>query len=86
MILQLTDAERQALEEHGGSPISMIDAQTNTRYVLLRADLYEQLKAVFEEEFDPRAVYPFVDRVMAADDAGDPTLAEYQDFSGRKSP
>jgi hypothetical protein len=46
--------------------------------VLLRAELYERYKAVFDEEFDPRESYPFIDPVMAEDDASDPTLAECQ--------
>ncbi len=68
MILQLTDDQRQALEERGGAPTDIVDAATNARYVLVRAELYEQFKAVFDEEFDPRDVYAFVDRVMAEDD------------------
>ncbi len=78
MIPQLTDDQRQALEERGGGPTDIVDAATNARYVLVRAELYEQFKAVFEEEFDPREVYPFVDRVMAEDDTSDPALAGYQ--------
>jgi hypothetical protein len=78
MIPQLTDDQRQALEERGGSPIDVVDAATNARYVLVPAELYERFKAVFEREFDPREVYPFVDQVMAEDDANDPALASYQ--------
>ena len=31
------------------------------------------------EDIDPRSAYPLVDRIMADDDARDPTLASYQD-------
>ncbi|MGC8641776.1 MAG: hypothetical protein ACP5XB_18060 [Isosphaeraceae bacterium] len=64
----LTDDQRQALDVQGGSPIYVVDLVTNARYVLLRADLFERFKAIFEEEFDPRETYAFVDRVMADDD------------------
>jgi len=76
----LTDEERQSLESCSGGPIYIIDSKTNARYALVRAELYEQFKAVFDEEFDPRAAYPLVQRVMAEDDANDPSLASYQDF------
>jgi len=79
MTPHLTDDQRQSLEEAGGAPLYLLDSKTNARYVLLPAELYEQFKAVFEEEFDPREAYPFVDRVMAEDDANDPSLASYQD-------
>jgi hypothetical protein len=85
MIPQLTDDQRQALEEQAGSPVYIADAKTNASYVLLRAEVYERYKAVFEAEFDPRETYPFIDRVMADDDAHDPTLAEYQRLRARSS-
>ena len=85
MTPQLTDDQRQALDVRGGSPIYVLDGVTNTRYVLLRAELYERFMAVFEEEFDPRETYPFVDRVMAEDDANDPTLASYQNLPPGRS-
>jgi hypothetical protein len=84
MTLHLTDAQRQAIEEHGGTPIPFVDASTNARYVLLRADQFEKVRSLFEEEdFDPREVYPFIDKVMQEDDALDPTLESYQDSPGR---
>jgi hypothetical protein len=85
MTPQLTDDQRQALDVRGGSPIYVLDAVTNTSYVLLRAEIYERFRAVFEEEFDPRETYPFVDRVMAEDDANDPALASYQNLPPGRS-
>ena len=59
---------------------------TNSSYVLIRAEQYEKVRALLEEEdFDPREAYPFVDEVMREDDALDPTLDSYQDSSGRPS-
>jgi hypothetical protein len=85
MTPQLTDDQRQALEERGGSPVYIVDSSTNASYVLLPAELYERFKAVFEGDFDPREVYPFIDRVMAEDDAKDPALASYQALSTGRS-
>jgi hypothetical protein len=78
MIVGLTAEQRQAIEECGGKPLYLVDAATNAGYVLMRAEQFEQLRTLLGEEFDPREAYPFVERVMQADDADDPSLASYQ--------
>ena len=88
MTTKLSDALRQAIEQECGSPVHLVDATTNARYVLMRADQYERVKAVFEREeqdFDPREAYPFVDEVMREDDANDPMLESYQSFAKQES-
>jgi hypothetical protein len=86
MIVNLTDDQRHAIEEHGGTPISLFDASTNSSYVLIRADQFEKVRALIEEgDYDPREAYPFIDKVMREDDALDPTLESYQEPSGRPS-
>ena len=84
MIPTLTDEQRRAIEEHGGTPILLLDVVTNASYVLMRAEQYEKVRALLEvEEFDPREAYPFIDEVMREDDALDPTLDSYQNAPGR---
>jgi hypothetical protein len=78
MTPHLTDDQLQALEERGGAPTYVVDLRSNISYVLLRAELYEQMKAALDEDFNPREAYPFVDRVMAEDDSNDPALAAFQ--------
>jgi hypothetical protein len=82
MNLKLTDDQRQAIEDHGGTPIYVINDMTNASYVLMRADQFERVKGVLEEnDFDPREAYQFVEKVMRSDDANDPTLNSYQNLS-----
>lgn len=59
MIPQLTDEQRQAIDEAGGrGPVSIVDHATSKRYVLLREDVYERLRALLsEEDFDIRETY-----------------------------
>jgi hypothetical protein len=88
MTTNLSDDLRHAFEQGGGSPVHLVDATTNERYVLMRADQYEKVKAIFEceeQDFDPREAYPFVDEVMRDDDANDPALESYQSFTKRES-
>lgn len=80
MTTKFSDDLRHALEQEGGTPLHLVDAATNVNYVLMRADQYEKVKAVFESggDLDPRDAYPLVDRLMQDDDALDPSLASYQ--------
>jgi hypothetical protein len=45
---------RQAVERAGDQPVEITDPQTNTDYVLLKADVYRRMREVLEEEADHR--------------------------------
>lgn len=79
-MIELTEPQRRALRAAGEAPVRFIDPDTSEEYVALRADVYTRLQrlAYDDSDFDPREAYPFVDRVMARDDANDPHLEEYQ--------
>jgi hypothetical protein len=88
MTTRLSDELRLALDQMRGNPVHLVDTTTNEGYVIMRADQYERVKAVFEREdhdFDPCEAYPFVDEVMRADDANDPALESYQSLSKKDS-
>jgi hypothetical protein len=72
----------QAVEASAGQPVRLTNPNTNTEYVLIRAEVFDRVKELFydDSEFDPREAYPLVDRVMAEDDANDPTLESYQQY------
>ena len=81
MAPSLTDQQRQALHETGDAgPVTVVDSATNTPYVLVRADMFEELQELrhWERDLNPQAAYPTVDRIMAEDDLRDPTLASDQ--------
>jgi hypothetical protein len=81
-MIELTEQQRQELSVP--EPVA-IDPLTRQEYVLVRKDLYERLRAVFDDEGpDMRAVGILVDRAMREEDEGDPTLASYQQNYGRK--
>jgi hypothetical protein len=64
-------------------PLQIIDPTTHVAYVLVRADVYEQMLGGMEE-LDPRSTYPFIEKVMQEDDARDPLLARYQQVASDK--
>jgi hypothetical protein len=74
-MIELTDVQRQALQE---PETPVLDPWTKQEYVLVRKEVYARMRAEAVEDFNPREFYPLVDRIMASDDAGDPTLESYQ--------
>jgi hypothetical protein len=50
----LTPELRQAVEQAGDQPVAINDPQTNTEYILLRADVYRHMREVLEEDEDRR--------------------------------
>jgi hypothetical protein len=87
MTPELTDEQRQAIEEHGGEPVYVVDAQTNASYVLIRAEQYRILTALFADiEFDPRELYPLSARSAAAAGWDDPDMDVYNEYDAQKKP
>jgi hypothetical protein len=83
MIPKLADDLRQAIEEHGGKPLYLVDA-ANNRYVLLRAEDYERIQALLgEDDLDPRDLYPLIDEVMK-EDWDDPAMDVYNDYDAHR--
>jgi hypothetical protein len=40
----------QALQQAAGAPLTVVDPQTRTKYVVMRADVYERVKSLFEAD------------------------------------
>ena len=68
---------------HCADSIRAIDCVTKVEYVLVRADLYERLKALLSDDLPD--VAPVMNEVMAEDDAKDPYLESYQHYA-REAP
>jgi hypothetical protein len=85
MNIDLSPEQHDAVAQAGSTPIHVIDPQTQVAYVLLRADVYEQVRRVLDEDFDVRDAYPLMD--AAARDAGwdDPAEDLYDDLDPRRT-
>ena len=82
-MIDLTEEQRQELDQL--APARVRDPKTNETYVLVRAATYERLRALLEDDgLDMGQVAVLVERAMREDDAGDPTLAFYQQKYGRR--
>jgi hypothetical protein len=77
-MLELTEAQRQALQQ--GSPVRVSPPEVGAECVILRADVYERLRSLLEEDMPGmRAVGLLIAENMREDDEQDPLLASYQD-------
>jgi hypothetical protein len=78
-MIELTEAQRKALQEE--APPRLVDPTTNETYVLLRAELYDRLKGLLEEDLPSmEEVGLLLEEVMKEDDANDPLLESYQKY------
>jgi hypothetical protein len=66
MIPQLTNDQRQAIEQTGGSPVYIVDPATHASYVLLRAEDYEKLRAQTALD-DVSSLYPLLAEIDPED-------------------
>jgi hypothetical protein len=76
--MNLTIEQVTAIKD--GEPVRVTLAEVGTACVVVRADVYDHstTRPHNDTELSPRELYHFVDGVMAEEDAGDPTLADYQ--------
>jgi hypothetical protein len=81
MAPELSPELRQAMQQlHGAEPLRVVDPETNASYVIVKAEVYDQLQRVLSDE-DPREAYPLIAAVMQEDDEHDPLLASYQSIT-----
>lgn len=70
---------RQAIAQAGEAPVELTDPETNATYVIIRAELYERMRALCDE-FDIRELYPMMNEVAAREGWDDPAMDVYNDY------
>jgi hypothetical protein len=80
MTVPLTEEQLRAVADRPGEPVRLIDPRTNQVFVLLRADDYERVRSLLEEDFDIRDTYPA--QFASAMRAGwnDPAMDDYDNY------
>jgi hypothetical protein len=76
--MELSNHQQASLANGEAVPV----VQAGIPCIIVRADVFEDLKSrtYDDSEFAPRDAYSTIDRVMADQDANDPTLDYYQQF------
>jgi hypothetical protein len=80
-MIRLTEEQRQTLVAAGERPPTVMDPETRETYVLIRSDVYERLRRLFQDDdmtISKRELAILVERAMKEYDANDPTLELYQ--------
>ena len=80
-MFELTPDQRAELR--GPEPARAIDPQSKQEYVLVRAEVYERLKGLLNEDFHPSEAYPAVDRAFA-EAWDDPKMDDYDRYEKLK--
>jgi hypothetical protein len=70
---------RQAIEQAGDAPVQLTDPETNAAYVIIRAEVYERMRALCDD-LDLRELYPMMNEVAARDGWDDPAMDIYNDY------
>lgn len=78
--MPLTDAQRAALEQ--GEAVRVTDPATRLDCVVVRADVYERVKALLPH-LDPAEAYAAADEAFREGWA-DPQMAEYDEYDSRR--
>jgi hypothetical protein len=78
-MIKLTEEQRQHVLQ--GDPVRVAAPELGTDCVVLRADVFERLRAVLVADNGPdmRSVAQLIEHNMHEDDAMDPLLESYQD-------
>jgi hypothetical protein len=77
----ITPELRQAIEEAGDAPPRIVDPETNIDYVLIRADVYENIRALVEGDMglDPKEMTQVMWNTMK-EDWEDPKMDDYDNY------
>lgn len=75
----LTTEQRNLLQQAGGDVLRLVDPDTQQQYVLMRAEIYDQL-CTGNAELDPRELYPALHRALRDEGWDDPQMDEYNRY------
>jgi len=75
----ITPELRIAIEQAGGQPVKLTDPETNSVYIIVRAEVYERMCAL-RDDFDIRDAYPLMDQVAAREGWDDPSMDIYNEY------
>ncbi len=79
----LTPEQRQEIQRAGDEPVRLADPETQTEYVILKAAVYDRIRALAT---DVSAAYPLAMKVFGRDGWDDAQMDEYNVLDPRKSP
>jgi hypothetical protein len=86
-MIEFTNEQHQALEQHGAGPVRAVDPATNAEYILVRAEVYDRLKALLCDDQEwAEGAYAAAMEVFARDGWDDPRMDVYDSLDPRRQP
>jgi len=88
-MIELTLEQRKAVATNAETPPRVIDPSTQTKYVLVREELYDRVRQVFEADEDGqfvREMTPHAMEVFGRDGWDDPAMDVYNELDPRIKP
>jgi hypothetical protein len=88
MAPKINEEIRQALHEQPGKPIEVEDDQTHLKYVVIPADAFRKVQALFDDsDFHPSEAYPLLDRTFGGPEGWDaPGMEAYDEYDAHRQP
>lgn len=77
-MIEWNDQLRQELAAAAGSPLRFTDPQTKKEYIVLQAEIYDQVRDLLGD-FQPSIAYPAIDRAFAPG-WNDPIMDDYDRY------
>ncbi|HEY3396002.1 MAG TPA: hypothetical protein VGK58_25085 [Lacipirellulaceae bacterium] len=85
MSITLSAEQRQAIADHPGEAVEIVDEVSQARFVLLPAEQFDRIKALFSnDDFDVRETYAAQNSALAAAGWDDPELDIYNDYDANR--
>lgn len=85
MATQLTLQQHAELEQHGDKPMPVLDPVDQKVYFLVAGDVFEKLKALFNDEsFDIRETYAEQSSVAGQSGWDDPEMDVYDNYDSHR--
>ncbi len=87
-MIELTLEQRNAVAQDLDAPPRVLDPNTNTKYVLIRAEVYERIRQLFDLDDDQfmRDLAPHVMEVFGRAGWDDPAMDVYNELDPRINP
>ena len=88
-MIELTAEQHMAVSSDAESPPRVIDPVTHTKYVLVREEIYNRVRIVFDGDDDGQflpEITPHVMEVFGRDGWNDPTMDVYNELDPRLHP
>lgn len=87
MAPKINEEIRQALHQHPGKPLEVEDDQTHLKYVVIPAETFQKVQALFDDDgdFDPSEAYPLLDQTFGGPEGWDaPGMEVYDDYDAHR--